>query len=272
MCYNGNYQIIKESSLLYKKMLFHRDTLLKQICQLKQEISQCPEGYLLCITKGKYIRNLHVLNHVRTYIPQKNHEFVKKLAKKKYLCALQKDLLKELDAVNAFLKKYQNYKSQTEKILSNPNYQKMIYSSLTPLSLELAQWAAEPYDKNSSYPEQLRFPCISSHIVRSKSEMLIDQSLFIHQIPFRYECPVQFDKITIYPDFTIRHPDTGQIFYWEHFGMMDSLSYSQNAFQKLQIYSTHGYIPSINLITTYETKEHPLTAKKIEGIVQQYFL
>ena len=82
----------------------------------------------------------------------------------------------------------------------------------------------------------------------------------------------ELGEIRFYPDFTIRHPENGQLFYWEHFGLMDSPSYSQNAFQKLQIYSAHGYIPSINLITTFETKQKPLNAKTIDNILQQYFL
>lgn len=72
--------------------------------------------------------------------------------------------------------------------------------------------------------------------------------------------------------FTIRHPKTGEVFYWEHFGLMDNPTYSKNAYSKLQLYTNHGIIPSIQLITTYETKEHPLTAETIEKIVENYFL
>ena len=76
----------------------------------------------------------------------------------------------------------------------------------------------------------------------------------------------------MFPDFTVRHPQSGEFYIWEHFGKIDIPSYAQNSFQKMQLYTSSGYIPTINLITTYETKEHPLTAKKIEDIVQQYFL
>lgn len=83
--------------------------------------------------------------------------------------------------------------------------------------------------ENPVHPEHLKHPCLSGHLVRSKSELLIDQALFTHQIPFRYECALKLNDLTLYPDFTIRHPETGQFFYWEHFGMMDSPTYSQNA-------------------------------------------
>ena len=46
--------------------------------------------------------------------------------------------------------------------------------------------------------------------------------------------------------------------------MMDSPAYSQNA--------CHGILPTINLITTYETKEHPLSAQNVQELITHYFL
>ena len=93
----------------------------------------------------------------------------------------------------------------------------------------------------------------------SKSEALIDMALFSHLIPFRYECELSLGTHILYPDFTIRHPKTDDIYYWEHFGLMDNPSYCQNVSFKLQQYSLNGIIPSIQLITTYETGTHFLT-------------
>ena len=54
--------------------------------------------------------------------------------------------------------------------------------------------------------------------------------------------------------------------------MMDDLSYSKNTFSKLELYNSHGLIPSVNLITTFETKNNPLNSQMIEKIIQHYFL
>ena len=78
-------------------------------------------------------------------------------------------------------------------------------------------------------------------------------------IPYRYECALELDEFITYPDFTIMHPITVKLFYWEHFGLMDDPHYCQKHFLKLQNYISHGIIPSINLITTYETKSPPWT-------------
>ena len=128
------------------------------------------------------------------------------------------------------------------------------------------------YSRNPLHPEMLKFESISGNTLRSKSELIIDQLLFVYQIPYRYECKLAIGDVTLYPDFTIIHPKTGKMFYWEHFGMMDNQKYSQKAFSKLEIYCENGIIPSINLITTFEATDFPLDAVKVENIIKQYFV
>ena len=54
--------------------------------------------------------------------------------------------------------------------------------------------------------------------------------------------------------------------------MMDDEDYVNHAYDKLKVYCKNGIIPSINLITTYESKKNPLCAEKVEMIIQEYFL
>lgn len=83
---------------------------------------------------------------------------------------------------------------------------------------------------------------------------------------------ITFGKRVIYPDFTIRHPVTGQTYYWEHFGMMDNENYAQAAFQKMQLYNINGIMLSDTLLATYESEEVPLKSNIVENMIQQYFL
>ena len=53
--------------------------------------------------------------------------------------------------------------------------------------------------------------------------------------------------------------------------MLDDPTYSKHIYSKLRVYQEHGIIPSIQLITTYETKEHPLTYHLVEKIISHYF-
>lgn len=108
--------------------------------------------------------------------------------------------------------------------------------------------------------------------VRSKSEAMIERFLYEHGIPFRYECALEINDVTLYPDFTIMHPETEKIYYWEHFGWMDDMNYVQRMCSKMILYAKKDFVPSIQLIATYETKEHPLNYEQVEKIESEYFL
>lgn len=96
-------------------------------------------------------------------------------------------------------------------------------------------------------------------------------ALFTAKIPHRYECELRLGHTIIYPDFTLRHPRTGKVYYWEHFGLMDNPAYCKKMANKLELYANNGIIPSINLITTYETVKQPLSPETINQIIETYF-
>lgn len=153
-----------------------------------------------------------------------------------------------------------------------PEFRDLLSPFFEPLSQELSHWMKAPYEQNPLHPEQLIHKTGSGHLVRSKSEAIIGMLLHINRIPFRYECSLQLGETTVFPDFTIRHPQTGEKYYWEHFGMMDDPIYCKNAISKLHLYAIHGIIPSIRLLTTYETRENPLSPDSVEKQIEQYFL
>lgn len=93
----------------------------------------------------------------------------------------------------------------------------------------------------------------------------------MHRIPVRYECALELGDVKIFPDFTIMHPETKELFFWEYFGMMDNASYARSAFDKMRLYNMHGITLSIQLIMTFETQEHPLTSDEIKSIIQNNF-
>ena len=107
--------------------------------------------------------------------------------------------------------------------------------------------------------------------VRSKSEAMILMLLEQRHIPYRYESKLHLGNRDIYPDFTLIHPQTGKMLYWEHFGMMDDAKYYRDACAKLEFYLSNQIYPLDQLIVTFETKENPLTTEKIEKTIQLYF-
>lgn len=193
------------------------------------------------------------------------------LARKKYLALKLEDLENEERALDFYLQHHAPT-GKADILLSEPSeYQRLLAPQFTSFSDDISYWLKSPYEQNSSYPERLIYKSSSGHLLRSKSEMLIDMLLYQHQIPFRYECALTLDDVVLYPDFTIRHPQTGKYIYWEHFGLMNQPEYAARTFYKMRLYTEHGIVPGIHLITTYETPEHPLSTEMVEKIIEYYF-
>lgn len=246
--------------------------LQKQINVISEQLSSFPEGKLFCTYTGKYVK-WHVTDGKhQTYIPKKNRKFAEQLARKKYLSFLKEDLENEKRAIEFYLRHHKKDVGKAEKLLTEQSaYQELLAPCFQALSTELEEWSKAEFETNLQHPEQSIHRTASGRLVRSKSEAIIDMFLSLNRIPFRYECKLKLNNGILFPDFTIRHPKTGEFFYWEHFGLMDDQGYIRNVASKIQLYSLNGILPNIQLITTYESKEHPLSTEMVEKIIEYYF-
>lgn len=246
--------------------------LCMQLDEIQKKLAFLPDGRLICTHNGNRFKWYHTDGKTKTYIPKQNRALAEQLAVKKYLLLQVQNILQEKRSIEYYLRHHDTNIKQADELLTASEYQELLAPYFSPVSQEFSAWMHAPYERNKKHPEQLIHKTSSGNLVRSKSEAIIDMLLFMNKIPFRYECELQLGETTLYPDFTLRHPLTGQYFYWEHFGMMDNQSYCRNTSAKLQLYFSHGIIPAINLITTYETRESPLNIEIVEGIIQHYFL
>lgn len=111
--------------------------------------------------------------------------------------------------------------------------------------------------------------------VRSKSEKIIADKLYMLGIPYRYECPALMKgrrgNVTIYPDFTIlRMPERREV-YFEHFGLMDDADYVNAVMHKLDTYEKNGIYLGINLFFTHETSKRPLNTVVLDRLLREAF-
>ncbi len=167
-------------------------------------------------------------------LPKSERKLAEQLVKRKYLGRTRK-FKQEEKRIDIYLKQYSLDEFSSYHVEEHPELQKLLSGVYVPLKQELDEWVNASYTNNPKEPQKLIHKTIPGILVRSKSEALIINALFGHKIPFRYECLLQIQNVSIYPDFTIRHPVTGEVYYWEHFGMMDNENYAHNVYSKLQL-------------------------------------
>ena len=196
----------------------------------------------------------------RVYIPHRNRSLARQLAKKKLCLQRLQDINAELKAIDMYLKNHRD-NTDLDTLLRTPAYGMLLFEEgfemYGTMSEELQKWAHEEYEINPKDPELRNVPTVDGIKVRSKSEALIVMLLSVNHIPYRYECRLDVGGHTYYPDFTIRHPVTGEYFYWEHCGRMDDFKYLIKFLNKFRVYILNGYLPDHNLILTYESDNHP---------------
>ena len=258
-------------SMIYEQALKQKEHLEAELATIDQKLKNCPPGNLFFSHDKGRCKWYQSNGHNQHYISKKNRSFAEQLAFKKYLTYLRDDLLHEKESLERYINNHMKIEKAPQLLAPQSEYREFLLPYLMPTSEDLIKWQNEDFEHNTKHPEQLNQPTLSGKLVRSKSEALIDTILFNYQLPYRYECALPIDNKIFYPDFTIRHPNTGKIYYWEHFGMMDVPSYFTHAYSKLQKYAENDIIPNVNLITTFETKEAPLNPELVETLVKHYF-
>ena len=185
--------------------------------------------------------------------------------------------LEDLKCQKHFLEniiKYQTHESAGDRFLAaHPGINSLISSGMPPQNDWAAQWKKQPYPRNMQYPDKLIYSTVVPDLkVRSKSEADIVACFELYKVPYHYEELTDFNGTTLATDFTCLNVKSGNIWYWDHRGMMDDPSYINKTLYCDSVYLKAGVIPFINLIITTETKEHPLDIQWVKRLIEYYLI
>ena len=262
-------------------MMEQRKTELKSDLEaISKEIDEqaFPEGRLVANKNGTGYKWFRVSTDEansdstrRQYLKKTEEDLARQLVYKMYLKRHKDAAEKEIHAIDAYLKRAP--KRLPESLLYEcPEYARLLSDRLIPADEEIRQWQAANYIMNPIFPDMRQIRTLRGERVRSKSETMIADALYRNNIPYRYECRLDIDYPDVYPDFTILHPKDRRILIWEHFGRMDEEEYINKYHIKMRTFVANGYIPSINLLTTFETKNDRFESVTVDWMLKQYFL
>ncbi len=110
------------------------------------------------------------------------------------------------------------------------------------------------------YAEHLIHRTLRQELVRSKSELVIANHLFRLGLQYHYERPLDGTKAPgrLRPDFSFVD-DAGDVFIWEHLGMLSRADYRKAWDWKKAWYSANGFVEGKNLFTSSETEGLDMT-------------
>lgn len=242
-------------------------------------LNKAPEGCLKRQNKnGKtyyYHQFMQENKWKRRYIKKSDLSLAKMLAQKHYYIAIKPILEKTINELKRLAKKCST--NELEEIYDNLSVERK--SLVTPIQMsvqeKLTEWQSEICEKNTMYPENLRYETEQGDVVRSKSEVIIANILYQNRehILYKYERSLEIvengRKKTIYPDFTIINKYTGKITYWEHAGRMDDPYYANDFVKKINAYVRNDLLPGRDVVITYETQNIPLDIKVVKQLVEE---
>ncbi len=132
--------------------------------------------------------------------------------------------------------------------------------------------AVRPEDVKKWYAHHLIHRTAKGVLVQSKSEVIVADTLTRLEISYEYEkkLPSKDGNPNDYrlPDFTVSFE--GDVFYWEHLGMLSVPSYKDKWDKKLQWYKDNGYVDQ--LITSEDRPDGSISSPEIERIARKHIL
>lgn len=259
--------------IVSEELVKQYDEITKVERQIAHDISELPKGKLrISNSRGKPIYFIKTETGEQ-YIKKNQFEYAQKLAQRSYLEDLRKEIVKQKICISKFLQTY------SEKSLIKP-YQKLskarkeIVNPIYVTNEEYArQWEEQPFKPKIIANNESEIYTEKGERVRSKSEKIIADKLFMMNIPYKYECPLNINGFGIvYPDFTVLNVRERKVYYWEHFGMMDNEQYCNNAIRKVETYQKGEITQGNELLLSFETSSRPLNINYIEGIINTYLV
>lgn len=259
-----------------REFLMNLEKELKQLNILldkaKQSLAHAPQGELSISSSNGSIQ----YHCDKKYISKKNTKLLKQLAQKKYDREVIKIAEEQINYLsNSILQINQINLSAITNILQTfkPEIKELIKPYVLTNEEYAEQWLTKEF---ISKEDKGIFLTAKGDKVRSKSELIIADRLFMAKIPYRYEERLKLVSnnryLYFYPDFRVLNTHTRQEYLIEHFGMMDKPEYASNAISKITTYAENGYIQGKNILFTFEDSKYPLDIKTVTSLIKTYLI
>lgn len=172
-------------------------------------------------------------------------------------------------ALTRFKKKLILLMEQDTRVLEQ--FRKPITSETLLRNTNLFSLAVRPESVGFPHPENLIHRTSTNTLVRSKSEVIVADTLTRFGISYLYEeplCAKDNPRDFRLPDFTVKYE--GETWYWEHLGMLSIPSYASAWERKERWYAANGFLQRV--ITSEDGPDGSINVPIIEEKVRKNIL
>lgn len=257
------------------QLLKEREKDLLKIKKGKEKaLEKAPEGCLRICKHGRSYQYYHrkiPADFSGVYIKAKDKKLAQRLAQKDYDEKVLRSADKEINAIRRFLATIPDISIEDIYESIHKERQLLVQPIVQTEEEYVISWESVEYQGKGFDANTPQLFTAKGERVRSKSEVIIADSLNREGIPYRYECPIYVEGWgSVHPDFTILNIKERKEIYWEHLGLMDDMDYVGRALEKITVYGQNGILPGKNLILTYETAKYPLNQKMVHMMIEEY--
>ncbi len=259
---------------LLTEQLMEIDALLERSERNIMKLSHVPDiGINVHISNGHYqYRLVNKDSGEKQYVKNRDIPLIRKYAQKAYETKMHMELLALKHSLEVFLKHY-DVRKLNEIYDRMANGKKALIEPMIESDESfIERWMDESYEEMPFY-DNTEFFSAGGIRVRSKSELIIANTLEQCGIPYKYEKPLTLKGFgQVRPDFTCLHVKAREEVIWEHFGMMDNPAYANKNVAKLSLYHQNGFYVGKNLITSFETSQNPISSRLVGSMIEQYLI
>lgn len=238
----------------------------------EQKIEKLPEGRITIRARENRSYYYYSSNEcLDKYIDSTDKGLIEGLVQKRYLEKVLNCAKREMSVLNRMQKIYPKVLAEDIYTLMPEERRKMVKPIFLSDDQYVQNWLEKPFTPKAFEEGMPVFKTLRGERVRSKSEMIIANKLYMSGIPYKYECPLQVGDEVFHPDFTILRRSDRKEVYYEHCGMMDDPDYAKEMVRRADKYNCSGIVIGSNLFYSFETKRHPLDTDVIDSLIENCF-
>ena len=208
----------------------------------------------------------------RRYLGNENSIDVQGVRENLFIRQYLERLTTEIDLIRGFLSNHISLDPEDINMGLPEIYRRSLFIKTREASHPAEVWLAEMQRIKNQYPirnpENLTFPALDGTLLRSKSEVIIANMLFLNGIPYIYELPLIINGRDIRPDFTILSLiDYKTVIRIEHEGMMDQDVYRKVFLTKVNTFLSADLVPGRDVFFTFDDFHGVFDASPVQDII-----